>query len=562
MDKIVITISSQINRKIPTIFIPILISRLTKKTTLKNEICNYLPFLPKYDEILHHIEDNIKHNELSGASVTIELPTHNNSITGNFRTTSKKNLSRNKNIITKTTTKTKTKKLTDGHSQLYQLYIVVIKDNNTKNINELLENARKTGNNIFNAMKVNRIEKINLIDTVCESSYITALLEGLLLSTYQFLKYKTAPDSSEKFTPSQVHIISSTCKTINNSQIKVKQNILNNLKIEVESVFLARDLVNEPANNAKSHLFIKTIKDYIKKWEIPIKVEVLDKKDLEKKGFGLILGVGAGSNEENAPRIVIMKYNGRKGGEHDKPDTVLLGKGITFDTGGLDLKSYRNMSEMKTDLAGAATVMAFLLGYARIGGAKKIYTICPFAENSIGPNSVKPSDVLKAFNGKTVEITDTDAEGRLVLADCLSYANTLYPNAALIDFATLTGQQEAISCKMFSNVLGSNSGDDIAKMIKDGDRINEQLIEMPLMESKYLDKLDSSVADLKNVSTNCSADLILSAVFMRQFIKNTTKWIHIDIAGASWNNKDNVKYMSGEASGIGVRLLFEFFECC
>jgi leucyl aminopeptidase len=238
---------------------------------------------------------------------------------------------------------------------------------------------------------------------------------------------------------------------------------------------------------------------------------------------------------------------------------VLLGKGITFDTGGLDLKPPRSMIEMKTDLSGAATVMSFLLGYAKMKGSRCIYTVCPFAENSIGPDSVKPTDVLTAYNGKTVEITNTDAEGRLVLADSLAYIVDKYPKAMIIDFATLTGQQESISGKMFSNILAVNSVQEVAKLKQVGTLINEPLVELPMMESKFLPKLESAIADIKNVSTTSSADMILSAVFMRQFINKSTKWIHIDIAGPSYQLGDNVKYMGGEASGIGVRLLFEFF---
>jgi leucyl aminopeptidase len=187
--------------------------------------------------------------------------------------------------------------------------------------------------------------------------------------------------------------------------------------------------------------------------------------------------------------------------------------------------------------------------------------ICPFAENSIGPNSTKPSDVLTAYNGKTVEITNTDAEGRLVLADCIAYAVNKYPNAILIDFATLTGQQESLSSKMFSNILSVNSNKEVEKMISSGKLINELLVPLPLetME-KYKYKLESYIADIKNVSFTTSADIIMSSLFMQQFIKKNTKWIHIDIAGPSYKLNDVVKYASPEASGVGVRLLFNYFR--
>ena len=255
-----------------------------------------------------------------------------------------------------------------------------------------------------------------------------------------------------------------------------------------------------------------------------------------------------------------MKYDGSGSGSGSKsPEYVLLGKGITFDTGGLDIKGTRSMIEMKTDMSGAATVASFLLGYSMNKGSKCIYTLCPFAENSVGPNSTKPSDILKAYNGRTVEISNTDAEGRLILADCLAYVVDKYPNATIIDFATLTGQQDSLSCKLFSNILSVNSKNEVHKLIESGKEINELLVELPIME-KQLKHLESYVADIKNVSFSCSADIIMSSLFMRQFVKKDTKWMHIDIAGPSYKANEVIKYASPEASGIGVRLLFNYFD--
>jgi len=185
--------------------------------------------------------------------------------------------------------------------------------------------------------------------------------------------------------------------------------------------------------------------------------------------------------------------------------------------------------------------------------------MCPFAENSIGPDAIKPSDILTSYNGTTVEITNTDAEGRLILADCLSYIVEKYPKAIIIDFATLTGQQESLSSKMFSNILSVNSEKEVEKLIKCSKAINELLVPLPLME-QHLSKLTSYVADIKNVSSASSADIIMSSLFMRQFIKKNTKWIHIDIAGPSYQADNIIKYASPEASGIGVRLLFSYFN--
>lgn len=519
-------------------FLPILMSRIKKKT-LFTEINNYLPLTLKYKDIVSHIEKNILTNGLNGASITIQL-------------------SNSKKLTCENKTK-KTLKNTDT-KHLHQLYLVVINDNNKKN-NELMELARNAGYEIFMTMKTNRIENTNIIDSVCESNFIYCIMEGLLLSSYKFLKYKTKIEKTDvlHFEIHNINIASTECSKLNNSAIQNKKTKLNNLLIEIESVYMARDLVNEPANTNKTDLVIDTIKKEIDKHKLPITIEILDSKKLKEQKLNLILAVGQGSNKNNSPKLITLKYNGNK---NDDPEYVLIGKGVTFDTGGLDLK--KHMYDMKTDLAGAVTVLSFIIGYAKLKGKKNINIVCPFLENNIGPNSIKPSDVIKSYSGKTVEIVDTDAEGRLILADTLSWCIKKWPNAQYLDFATLTGQQENLSCKVFSNIMGINSESVISKMIQDGEQINEPLVHIPIYEEKFIKKLESNIADIKNVSSSCNADMILAAVFLKQFIKKDTKWIHIDFAGPIYklSSDSKNKYMVGEASGIGVRLLFEFFDCC
>jgi leucyl aminopeptidase len=276
--------------------------------------------------------------------------------------------------------------------------------------------------------------------------------------------------------------------------------------------------------------------------------------------MGLILGVGKGSNPINAPSVLIIKYSSSHSKSKDEiPEWVLLGKGITFDTGGLDLKNSQDMLDMKSDLSGAAAVVAFLLGYAMCGGKKSIYAMCPFAENSISAGSIKPTDVLTAYDGRTVEIVDTDAEGRLVLADAIAYIVATWPTAHIMDLATLTGQAEDISGKAFSCVLSVNAERETNELIEKSLVINEALVKLPMLE-KEISKLESNIADIKNVNYKSSADIIMSSLFMKQFIKPNTKWIHIDIAGPSFQIDEVIKYASPEASGVGVRLLFEYFS--
>ena len=560
-----ITISKEISSKIGYTIIPLLLTSLDSESLFKYVSRHtYIP--ESYKMLIEQIENNMKHNNLNMTSFTIEKNNGSRTI-----------------LNKKTKTKTKTKQKTKLSSKIHQIFIIAINNrsyNNSK-YNELLETARITGNAIFNTLKSNQIKSINIIDTIDgnydndntkiqsltnsisgNTKFIEAMIEGLCLSSYKFLKYKTdksLTNEKDSFILSNVNVVIPNYLQKNN---KLHNNQISSRFIElqnqIKSVFLARDLINEPANKAKSEEFIYIIKKTIEDNKLPITIEILNKKDLEKMGMGLILSVGSGSSFENEPRVLIMKYNGSRDGSKS-PEYVLLGKGITFDTGGLDIKGGHSMFEMKTDMSGAATVASFLVGYAMNKGSKCIYTICPFAENSVGPNSTKPSDVVKSYNGRTVEIADTDAEGRLILADCLAYVVDKYPDATIIDFATLTGQQERLSCKLFSNILSVNSQKEVEKLIASSKEINELLVELPILE-KQIKNLESYVADIKNVSFTCSADIIMSSLFMRQFVKKNTKWMHIDIAGPSYKANEAIKYASPEASGVGVRLLFAYFD--
>ena len=585
-----INISNRVNISLGCSIIPILLTHIEKKSLI-NHLAKYIEIPDTYNSLLKHIEDNMKNNNLHMVSLTIETP-----IKKQTKTQKQTQKQTQTNLIVKSnnkTTKNNNKTLNDSkihdikipntklpnNNHIHQLFIISVNDRNYNKENdyELLEIARISGNASFNILKTNQIGYTNIIDTVSNKNtkFIQCLIEGLLLSAYKFLKYKTAfslTKSKDKYKlnminvviPSKINIIKNNIDkhNIDKHNITSVTKEITTLQNQVKTVFLARDLINEPANESKVTQFIKIVKEFIKENKIPVILEVLEKNDLEKLGMGLILGVGKGSSPENSPKVIIIKYNGNQSNGKSKklhPEYVLMGKGITFDTGGLDLKGSKSMLEMKTDLSGAATVISFILGYAMSKGNKSIYTICPFAENSIGPNSTKPSDVIKSYSGRTVEIANTDAEGRLVLADCLSYAVDKYPNASIIDFATLTGQQESVSGKLFSCILSVNSDKDVDKLIEKGKEINEPLVELPLIE-KSVDNLESYVADIKNMSFTNSADIIMSALFMRQFIKKDTKWIHIDIAGPSYKVDKVIKYASPEASGVGVRLLYSFFE--
>ena len=576
-----LTLSKTINNTIKCSIIPVLLTKL-KTQSLVNYISKYIPIPDIYLPLLSTIEENMKGTQLGMASLTLEYNNTNsinsiNSIINNKPTKltkTKASKTKSSKIKSSTTKASKPKSSTSKvYNSIHQLFIIPINDKsfNTNDDSELLELTRISGNAIFNRLKNNQLSKVNIIDTLDtlsnETKYIEALMEGLLLSSYRFLKYKTTESltkTNDNFELKAIHLVLPFYKreVHKNSIINKLKKIVNQIK----SVFLTRDLINEPANDSKGMLFIDIVKNYIKDNKIPITLKIVDKTELEKLKMGLILGVGKGSTKENEPKMLILEYNGINNkstkntkAKKDNPEYVLLGKGITFDTGGINLKKSSSIYEMKTDMSGAAIVISFLLGYAMNNGSKTIYAMCPLVENSIGSGAIKPSDVLTAYGGKTVEITNTDAEGRLILADVLAYVSTSYPKSIIIDFATLTGQQESVSCKMFSNILSSNCENEVKTLIKNGKYINEPLVELPIMD-KHLNKLESYVADIRNVSFSCSADIIMSSLFMKQFIKKNTKWIHIDIAGQSYKVNDIIKYASPEASGVGVRLLFTYFN--
>ena len=597
-----------------------------KKNKIKNDnqlynlIKTYLPKLHiKYQSTINHIQNNILEHMIGVATLTIEINNESHSISSKYTHTKTTISSHTKTTIsshTKTTISSHTKNTIPSHIKntkrtrntkhnkqnttikqknnifLYQLILICIDDtgfqninskvnnndtnndtkittNNGKNNYELLESLRLCGNTIYNICKTNYITKINLFNTffshIKNPKLILSLLEGLFLSSYKFDKYKTDKAlnaSNIKFKLENINLICH--KSISHMNKQCIPSNVEHLKNIVKTVFLTRNLINEPANDNKTDKFITTLKTFIKENNIPeskLKLRVLDKNDLMELGMGLILAVGKGSNASNDPKMLIMEYTGNECARND-PAIVLIGKGITFDTGGMNLKSGKSMIEMKSDLSGGACISAFLSGYALNHGKKCITAIIPFAENSIGPNAIKPSDVVKAYDGRTVEITNTDAEGRLLVADCLAYAIDKYPKAMIIDFATIAGQQEALSDKMFSNILGINTDSEIKKLINAGNTINELLVPLPIngQISKSREMLKSYVADIKNADSNSYADIIMSTLFMKEFIKKDTKWIHIDIAGPSYNMNNKISYISPEASGIGVRLLFEYFQ--
>jgi len=338
---------------------------------------------------------------------------------------------------------------------------------------------------------------------------------------YFFIKYKDSKTTTKKITFCVVN--------------KLKNIVLNSIK-EGEIINDMRDMVNEPGNIMNSEYFLKYVKTFK---ETGLKLEIMKKSKLKKEKMNFILAVNSGS--KNEPYLLTLKWLPLK----NKKPVVLLGKGVTFDSGGMNLK-LGDFTDMKTDMTGAAAVFALLRFCALNKIKKNVIALIPLVENMINEKAHRPGDVIKSHSGKNVEITNTDAEGRLILADALSYSTKLKP-CCLIDIATLTGQAGSIFDKLSVVVLGNNKS--LIKKYEDcGKEMNEKVWELPLW-SEFRKNLDSNIADIQN-SSKSSAGVINAAMFLQEFVPPKVDWMHVDIAGVSYNKQSG-------ATGYSILSLYE-----
>jgi len=314
-----------------------------------------------------------------------------------------------------------------------------------------------------------------------------------------------------------------------------------------EGVSLTRELVTEPANIIYPVTFVERVRASLK--DCGVEVEVLDRAAMEKLGMGALLGVAQGSIRE--ARMLILKWNG--GGQGGQP-VAFVGKGVTFDTGGISIKPAAGMEAMKWDMGGAGAVAGAMKALALRKAKVNIVGICGLVENMPGGNAQRPGDVVTTMSGQTVEVINTDAEGRLVLADAVTYVQRNFKPSTIIDLATLTG---AILISLGHEWAGLFSNDDdlAGKLQRAGEDSGDKLWRMPLAEP--FDRLiDSPIADMKNVGPR-EGGSITAAQFIQRFIENGVKWAHVDMAGKAWSDKPSSTYDKG-ATGFGVRLLDEY----
>jgi len=378
--------------------------------------------------------------------------------------------------------------------------------------------------------------------------FARAFAEGFVLGCYQFDKYKIKSPSADYTGPTKIGFFSKD--KVLNSQLKAQ---LTYALAALEAMNVTRDWSNEPSNIGTPEYYAAQAKVLAKEYGLTCRV--LSEKDAEREKMGLFLGVGQGSEREG--QIVIVEYNPKpvvKGGK--PPKTIaFVGKGVTFDTGGISIKPSMRMEDMKHDMTGAATVMGATILASLIKAPNRIVTIMGFTENMPGGNAITPGHVIKSRSGKTVEIINTDAEGRLILADLLDYAQDLKPDA-MIDAATLTGAVSIALGKQCCAILG-NDDSLIESVRRAGDVAGERIWQLPLFD-EYFEDMKSDYADMKNSCNDSYGGTIRGAIFLKQYIRKGTRWAHLDIA-ATANSVSHHSYIPKRgATGTYVRTLAQF----
>jgi leucyl aminopeptidase len=371
------------------------------------------------------------------------------------------------------------------------------------------------------------------------SAAAAAAVTGFILGCYQFAEYKTDPDRPASVAELVIHVAKAEAGVI--------ERVVQEALILTRAVGLARDLVSGPGNVVTPAYLAEQAMELAARTGLDC--SVLEREALEELGMGGLLAVAQGSAK--GPRFIILEYQGRT--KEGRP-VVLVGKGITFDAGGISIKPAAGMEAMKTDMAGAAAVIGTLQAAAELRLPINLVGLIPTAENLPDGGAYKPGDVVRTMAGKTVEIVNTDAEGRMLLSDALHYAQRYKP-AALIDLATLTGACVVALGHNATGLMGNDAGL-VRALHKAGEASGERLWELPLWDD-YGELMKSDIADLKNAGGPTSGT-ITAGWFLKQFA-GKVKWAHLDIAGTAWEEKGR-HYLPKGASGVGVRLLVAYLQ--
>jgi leucyl aminopeptidase len=371
---------------------------------------------------------------------------------------------------------------------------------------------------------------------------LRAVAEGIALGGYAFRRYRSSTASAPRQTP-----VASAAIVVPDARDRAARDALERATVVAEAVATCRDLVNTPAADLHPADLAAAAQQLCT--EVGCAVEVLDENSLAEGGHGGILGVGSGA--ANPPRLVRISYDG---GTPGTPAIHLVGKGITFDSGGLSIKSASAMEWMKADMGGAAAVMTSIRAVAQLGAPINVVGWLACAENMPSGSAIRPSDVLHMRGGKTVEVTNTDAEGRLVMADAIVRAGEEQP-AAIVDVATLTG---AALVALGSRVYGVMANDDRLReeILAAATAAGERGWPMPLPE-ELRESLNSEVADLSNTGDRYGG-MLVAGIFLREFVPQSVPWAHLDVAGPAWNEGDEHDYTPKGGTGVPVRTLVEW----
>lgn len=388
--------------------------------------------------------------------------------------------------------------------------------------------------------KAKKIKSEKVAFWVPSSLCLKRIVSGAVLGSYEF----KIGDTKEQFQPKELTLI---------TKEPFAKEELESERILAESTNFTRDLINLPPNKMSPDDLVTEAQKHIGKIkQSHVKIEILEEKELKKLGMGSLLAVGIGSDIR--PNVMVLKY---MGGKKKEAPIALVGKGVCFDSGGYNLKPTGHMEEMKSDMSGAATVLGVFKWLNEAKPAIDVVGVIGAVENLVSGGAYKPGDIITAMNGKTIEVTNTDAEGRLVLADCLYYAATKLKPAKIIDIATLTGACIAALGYKITGFVGNNKS--LMEQFKKSANIEDEMTwEMPL-ENFMREKTKNDISDLKNWSAGVSAGTSMGGAFLENFVEKIP-WIHIDIAGTAFHGKEGDELSPKGATGVMVRTLKRFIE--
>jgi leucyl aminopeptidase len=402
-----------------------------------------------------------------------------------------------------------------------------------------VETCRKAGDGLLSRINGNKISKIGIFDVEDNPVNSLAFAEGLALGNYQFIKYKRNKDEKKSF---------NTLETIYLVSKKIIDKSVAELNILTEAVYKSRDLVNEPV----AFLTAKKLAEEAEKLcrKEGAKVEVMSKAKIETLKMGGLLGVNRGSIDP--PTFTVIEWKPAK--HSNKHPYIFVGKGVVFDTGGINLKTGNNMGDMKCDMSGAAAVIGTMFAIAKAKLPVHVIGLIPATDNRPDGNAQVPGDVITMYDGTTVEVLNTDAEGRLILGDALAYAKKYKPEL-VVDLATLTGAAHAAIGKYAMVAMGSKCEKFMEELKASGNYVCERLVEFPLWDD-YRELIKSEVADIKNIGGSY-AGAISAGKFLECF--TDYPWIHLDIAGPAFmDSRDSYRGQGG--TGWGIRILFDFIK--